>query len=74
MNILDPMYITYHADNHRNIHSYKPMIMHADTYQDLQKSPSKTNNATKTCKVGVLNVYQYLKLLYAHVVDTWCGM
>jgi hypothetical protein len=46
----DPPLSMYHASNHRNICDHEPRIAHANTDQDLQRSPSKANNTTKTCK------------------------
>jgi hypothetical protein len=40
----------YHASNHNNIYDHEPRIAHVNTDQDLQRSPSRANNATKTCK------------------------
>jgi hypothetical protein len=49
---MGPIYNMYYTNNGRNIYNHKPMLVRADTYQDLQEGLYRTNDAIKACKAG----------------------
>lgn len=65
MNISELIYSIYHANYLRKICDHHELIItHVNTGQNLQTSPSRINNAIKTCKIGC---HMCIQLLSYHM-------
>ena len=63
----------HHANNPKNIHDCKPMILHSNMDRDFQISTSRIYNVTKACKVGYqirINLSScHMHMLQMHVME-----
>ena len=70
----------YHIDGLRKICSYELMVICTNTNQDLQRGPSRMNNATKTCKawckIRISLASCCMHLLKPHIVEcsNWASL